>query len=139
MPMSLRGHLDMVRVLPRIFRRAGLSLYYTQGFSPRPVMTFGPALSLGTQSLAEYLDFALTKDHSAAELLSALKSATEEGLEFLELRRLIDSDPAVTKCIDEVGYSVRLEGTETDHNARLKTFLEAKTFPVEVTRKGKKR
>ena len=56
-PMSLRGHLDMVRVLPRVFRRAGLPLYYSEGFSPRPVLVFGPALALGMQSTAEYIDF----------------------------------------------------------------------------------
>ncbi|MGH9336343.1 MAG: DUF2344 domain-containing protein, partial [Vicinamibacteria bacterium] len=30
-PMSLRGHLDFVRVLTRVLRRAGLPLYYTEG------------------------------------------------------------------------------------------------------------
>ena len=36
----------------RILRRAGLDPYYSQGFHPHPVMSFGPALGLGIPSLA---------------------------------------------------------------------------------------
>src|SRR5262249_18528842 len=50
------SHLDLVRLLPRLFRRLSLPLYYSLGFHPKPVMVFGPALSLGVLSLAEYVD-----------------------------------------------------------------------------------
>src|SRR3990172_5297514 len=39
-PMSLRGHLDFIKVIARVLRRARLPLYYTQGFSPRPPGSF---------------------------------------------------------------------------------------------------
>ncbi len=139
MPMSLRGHLDMVRVLPRIFRRAGLSLFYTQGFSPRPLLSFGPALALGTQSVAEYLDFALTEDREEADLLNLLCGAAEEGLEFTALRKLSPSEPALTKRIDVVSYLVRLPDGEARYSELFQTFGDAASFPVEVTRKGKRR
>ena len=41
------SHLDLVRLLPRLFRRLALPLYYSLGFHQKPVMVFGPALSLG--------------------------------------------------------------------------------------------
>ena len=44
-------------MLLRALRRAGVSLVYSQGFSPRPKVGFGPALPLGLTSEAEYLDF----------------------------------------------------------------------------------
>ena len=50
------GHLDLVRHLPRIFRRAGLELFYSVGFHPKPELSFGPALGLGIPSLGELLD-----------------------------------------------------------------------------------
>ena len=50
------GHLDLARLLARSFRRADLSLAMTRGFSPKPRITFGPALGLGVPSLGELID-----------------------------------------------------------------------------------
>jgi len=139
MPMSLRGHLDMVRVLPRIFRRARLALHYTEGFSPRPLLSFGPALALGTQSVAEFVDFALTEERDEKTLFEALSTASEDGLEFTGLRRLHATDRALTKCIDAVSYQARLPGDSSSYTERLQAFESASAFPVEVSRKGKRR
>nr|MBA2539617.1 DUF2344 domain-containing protein [Deltaproteobacteria bacterium] len=50
------GHLDLVRLLSRSFRRADLPLAVTRGFTPHPRITFGPALGLGVPSLGELCD-----------------------------------------------------------------------------------
>jgi radical SAM family uncharacterized protein/radical SAM-linked protein len=50
------GHLDLMRLLARSFRRADLPLAVTRGFSPKPRVSFGPALGLGVPSLGELMD-----------------------------------------------------------------------------------
>ena len=50
---------DVARMWERALRRAGLPLAYTEGFSPRPQLSFGLALPTGCESLAEYLDVVL--------------------------------------------------------------------------------
>ena len=50
------GHLDLMRLLSRSFRRADLPLAVTRGYSPKPRISFGPALGLGVPSLGELLD-----------------------------------------------------------------------------------
>ncbi len=50
------GHLDLVRLLARSLRRADLPLAVTRGFSPKPRISFGPALGLGVPSLGELMD-----------------------------------------------------------------------------------
>jgi radical SAM-linked protein len=50
------GHLDLVRLLGRSFRRADLPIAVSRGFSPKPRMAFGPALGLGVPSLGEVMD-----------------------------------------------------------------------------------
>ena len=141
MPMSLRGHLDMVRVIPRVFRRAGFPIYYTEGFSPRPLLSFGPALALGMQSVAEYLDFALTKELPVRGALESLRRASEEGLDFLELEKLSGSEPSLTKLIAAVDYVARLPKSDAlpdlSHRDRLATFDGVDEFFVDVTRKRK--
>ena len=71
----LEGHLDFMRSIGRTVRRAGLKAYYSTGFSPRPVMVFGPALGLGIPSLAEYVDLAFAEQLESDEVLEALSSS----------------------------------------------------------------
>jgi radical SAM-linked protein len=53
------SHRDTARAWERAFRRAELPIAYTEGFSPRPKMHFGLALSNGHESDAEYIDIDL--------------------------------------------------------------------------------
>ncbi len=78
------GHLDVGRLLGRSFRRAQLPLCMSRGFSPKPRMTFGPALSLGVPSFSEVIDVDL--EHvggvalTADEVVARLGAVCPEGL-----------------------------------------------------------
>lgn len=50
------SHRDVARMWERALRRAELPVAYSGGFSPRPKLSFGLALSTGHESVAEYLD-----------------------------------------------------------------------------------
>src|SRR5204862_7253907 len=56
------SHRDIARMWERAFRRTGVALAYTAGFSPRPKISFGLALPTGHESVAEYLDVELAED-----------------------------------------------------------------------------
>lgn len=131
-PAALLGHLDLVRELPRIVRRAGIRTAYTQGFHPKPDMTFSPALSLGVQSLDEYVDIRLIGAPGADELVERLCHACPAGIAFTGAARLGPNDPRVSSIIDGARYAIAiardvvadLERTET-LDARLARFREA--------------
>ena len=53
------SHRDLARLWERSLRRAGVAVAYSEGFSPRPRLHFGLALSTGHESLGEYLDIDL--------------------------------------------------------------------------------
>ena len=105
-PTSMLSHLDLIRALPRSFRRLDVPIYYSSGFHPKPDMTFAPALSLGVASLAECVDVKLTVDVDAEELARALGERSAEGLDFPRGARLGDGDPTVAKAIDAAAYGV---------------------------------
>jgi hypothetical protein len=56
------SHRDVARIWERALRRTGVAVAYTEGFSPRPKLSFGLALSTGYESLGEYLDISLRDD-----------------------------------------------------------------------------
>ncbi len=48
------GHLEILQLIFRTLRRASVATNYSQGFNPSPKISFGPALPVGTESLAEF-------------------------------------------------------------------------------------
>jgi len=55
------SHLDMMRLLMRAARRAGMPLYFSKGFSPHPKLKIQRALKLGVESDCEKAQLVLTK------------------------------------------------------------------------------
>jgi radical SAM family uncharacterized protein/radical SAM-linked protein len=100
------SHLDVIRALPRAFRRLDLPLYYSRGFHPKPDMTFGPALSLGVASLSEVVDVKIAADVDAAGLVDALSAGAQPGLRFADGVALGPADAAVSRVIDTARYVV---------------------------------
>ncbi|MCP3873446.1 MAG: DUF2344 domain-containing protein, partial [Desulfobacteraceae bacterium] len=48
------GHLEILQVIFRTLRRAKITTNFSKGFNPSPKISFGPALPVGVESLAEY-------------------------------------------------------------------------------------
>lgn len=57
------SHLDLTRNMQRVIKRAGVPIWYTQGFNPHPFMTFALPLSLGTDGLHETMDVKLLDEN----------------------------------------------------------------------------
>ena len=53
------SHLDLMRIFQRAFRRTGLLLKHSQGFTPRAIVSIALPLSVGMESQCELLDFEL--------------------------------------------------------------------------------
>jgi radical SAM family uncharacterized protein/radical SAM-linked protein len=85
---ALLGHLDFMRELGRVIRRAGLRPVYSQGFHPKPRFSFGPALALGVASLDEKIDVDLIDPPAEGSiLLQHLNEVTGAGLRFVTAER----------------------------------------------------
>jgi radical SAM-linked protein len=91
-----------------MIRRAGIRTHYTEGFHPKPDMSFGPALALGIASTAECIDVKLIDPPEPEELIARLNEVAAVGVRFLEAAYLGDSDPGLAKIIDEANYVVAI-------------------------------
>lgn len=63
------SHLDLVRTMNKIIVRAKLPLWYTEGFNPKPKMIFAAPLSVGTESVTEFVDIRLSEKIDPQEAL----------------------------------------------------------------------
>jgi radical SAM-linked protein len=63
------SHLDILRALSRTLRRTGLPLYYTEGFNPKPKVSYLSApLAVGHTSECERMRIQLVKDIPVEEV-----------------------------------------------------------------------
>ena len=74
------SHLDLVRTMSRAVRRAGIPLWYTEGFNRHPYLTFAAPLSLGYEGLRETMDLRLEEDMPFDRLVDSLNEVLPEGL-----------------------------------------------------------
>lgn len=75
------SHLDVVRLMNRVIKKAGIPVWYTEGFNPHMYLTFALPLSLGYESEYEIMDFRITEQISLEEIKSKLNSALPEDIE----------------------------------------------------------
>jgi len=129
------GHLDLVRHLPRIFRRAGLEIFYSIGFHPKPELSFGPALGLGIPSLGELADVKLVDDLPAEEVARRLARVSLEGIEILDVARVGEGDRALGRVLTESEMIARLPAG-VDVDAALARFAGGE--PLTVRRESDK-
>jgi radical SAM family uncharacterized protein/radical SAM-linked protein len=129
------GHLEILQLIFRTLRRASVTTNYSQGFNPSPKISFGPALPVGTESLAEFfimdLPAPLADPSSVAERLNA---KLVPGLKILGIE--IHSGKIPQKLTTT--YTLTLPDTLTDLEERkIDEFTGTASYVIGKTRKGK--
>ena len=79
------SHLDLMRVFQRTFRRAGLLLKHSQGFTPRAIVSIALPLSVGVESKCELLDFEL--EDGSCPTVEQLNDKLPTGIRVLSVYR----------------------------------------------------
>ena len=78
------SHLDLVRTMSKILVRAKLPMWYTEGFNPKPKMIFAAPLSIGVESVCEFMDVRLTEKMDPAAVMSILNKNMTDEMQVLE-------------------------------------------------------
>ena len=79
------SHLDLMRVLQRGFRRAGLLLAHSHGYTPHPNLSLALPLSVGVSSVCEVMDFELEEGQDTSDLCARLNRVLPAGIEISEI------------------------------------------------------
>ena len=132
------SHRDVARAVERAIRIEALPVAFSQGFSPRPKVSFGLALAVGYESRAEYLDLELRDPIDPADLPAALSAALPDGLDVTGAAALVPRAPALQEAVTTVAYEVQVADLGSDDlTDAVRRALAAETLPVPTTRKGR--
>lgn len=137
------SHRDVARIWERAIRRAQLPVAYTEGFSPRPKLSFGLALSTGHESLGEYLDIRLRDDappvaNDAESLAARLDPVLPDGLSVVAAAEVAHSVDSLQEIVTSCSWQIDVPGvTPAELESAANQALAAATLPVTRQRKGK--
>ncbi|MDX2035539.1 MAG: TIGR03936 family radical SAM-associated protein [Isosphaeraceae bacterium] len=125
--LRLISHHDLVRSLERMIRRADLPIASTQGFNPRPKITFSLSLALGIEGKNEAVEFEFTEPLEPGDVLERLRAESPAGLEWL------CAEPASGKKVaqaEAVAYSLPIpEDRIASTRESLASILGAAAIP----------
>lgn len=132
------SHRDTARLMERAFRIERLPIAYTEGFSPRPKISFGLALTVAHESEAEYLDLDLVTPVEIDGLAERLTDALPDGLSVDAVVPLEPRSVSLQQAIACCGWRIEVIGSPIeDVTTAVAALLAAPERLLERERKGK--
>lgn len=123
------GHRDLLRAMERLLRRADLPVAKSQGFHPKPKVSYISALPLGFASDDEAMELVLDEDWAPETLLDRMNAASVPGLEFWQATPLDDKAPKAQAAAFEYETTVP-ESKREAASAKIAEFLAATSVEV---------
>lgn len=81
------SQIELQKCIERILRRAQFPMCFSEGFHPKPLLSFGRALSVGIESLCEWFVVGTYKELDPS-ILNSLNQKSIKGLCFYFIERL---------------------------------------------------
>lgn len=128
------SHLDTMRLMQRAFRRAGVVLHHSQGYTPHAYVSMLLPLSVGTESVCEIMEYELDADTAISP--EDMNAVLPQGIRVL---RAYESDRKA-KFLTELSVKLTLiydNGVPEDADKRVYALLNSKEIIVEKrTKRG---
>lgn len=135
--MKFLSHLELITLLSRAVKRASIPVKYSLGFHPHPKFSFATALSVGVESVAEYLDIEVSPDFDAQMLKRALNESLPAGISVLAAWIVPLKSPSISTEMKRVRYRVTFPAKPTaDLKGAAESFLALESHPFRRVKKN---
>jgi len=101
--LKFLANLDMMRLVERAIRRAGIPCVLSQGFNPHLRLSMGTILPVGLWGEREYFDVEL-EPLPPAEFKSKMNDTLPAGIRLTDCREINSDAPALMKIINAAEY-----------------------------------
>jgi radical SAM family uncharacterized protein/radical SAM-linked protein len=128
------SHLEQIEVLRRASRRCGLPVAFTAGFSPQVKSSFGPPVSVGHESLCEYMELYFNKKIGVSEIKDKISDVLPAGFKLLSVKNVPLKFPAIDVLVNVAEFSIKDTGISAED---IEKFMSLEQIIVEKNKKGK--
>jgi len=134
---------DVARMWERALRRSGLPVAWSEGFSPRPLLSFGLALPTGCESSGEYLDVRVEADVGGpivdlAGLAPQLTELLPEGIDVQAAAGLEGVGVSLQQEVTSCNWEMEVQGVLAEELAtRVGRLLASPSVLIRRERKGR--
>ena len=139
------SHLDLMRTLQRVIRRANLPMEYSKGFNPHMAMSIAQPLSVGVYSDAEYMDIVLVEELNEEEIINRLNAKTASGIKFLTAKKVVNKEgekkvPQTMALVDAARFTVKIlcEDAKVVEEKMKELEKKAEWTTIKKSKKGEK-
>ena len=127
------SHLDLLRTMQTALRRAKVKMMYSEGFNPHMKITFALPLSIGIESVCEYMDIKVDESVDPAEVKENLSRNLPPDMKVINV---YEAERKLTE-IKYAEYRICLDyGEDSEKAAEIGNKLFTK--PLVVTKKTKR-
>ncbi len=117
------SHLDISRIIIRALNRAGFNPVYSQGYNPRPKISFSNPTPLGVESFAEYGDVSIENNIEEEDFKKRINMELKEEIQVTEARKVPVKIDSLMSQIDISLYIFVLD-TGNSGKARQEKFYK---------------
>ena len=129
------GHLELVNIFQRALKRAGIAVRFSEGFHPKPKISFDDPLPVGIESQQERFIITVPDAIRSRDVKDRLNHHLPAGLVITHCQLAPRKSPAYRR--HSVRYRIALKADLFDE-AQLRSFHERPDFFITLTdRKGK--
>ena len=87
-------------------------MVYSEGFHPKMLISYLPALPLGMEARSEVIEFKSNCLYTRKEFIHQVNKFFPTGIKFFGLKRLGPSEPTLNESIEKMVYSFELKNRE---------------------------
>lgn len=137
--MKYLSQLELANLLLRVLRRANVPFVLSEGFHPRPEISFCPSIPVGIESESEYFDLKIYGDFKS-EYIERLNNLLPEGIKIKSARVIDPKTPALSAFVQVYEYRIsnpsktpkidpeKIEIKRNNKSYSLKDFVEEIQF-----------
>jgi len=129
------GHLELVNIMFRAIKRADIDIKYSQGFHPKPKVSFEDPLAVGIESEIENMYIAVSHLIKREEVVHRLNKQLPEGLEILSCTEA--TSKTEINRLKGFTYRIRIKDFDFDKSAIQKFKNKEEVIVDRLNKKGK--